>query len=228
MRLKGAVRDAFAYKNYLSDYLGVPDTQIRMLINQAASRDAILEAFKSFKEDNRINVGDPIFIVFAGHGTQIEAPPGWETGGRHLIQALVPYDYCSTRGLEVPCIPDRTIGALLEDIAETKGNNIVSMILFMLLFFHAKWRRLLSLTAAMQGPVLEQESAVYVSVLLLLSPVLFIPRTLTEIFGILGTKFCILTHGSDTKVFTPISSLLPVALSNAPERSEDMANSLEP
>lgn len=97
-----------------------------MLINKAASRDAILEAIRSFKDDARINFGDPIFIFYAGHGSQIEAPPGWETGGRHRIQALVPYDCCSTRGLEVLCIPDRTIGALLEDIADRKGNNIVS------------------------------------------------------------------------------------------------------
>ncbi|KAH9477071.1 hypothetical protein JR316_0010987 [Psilocybe cubensis] len=95
-----------------------------MLTNEAATRIAIIDALKSLKADKRINPGDPILIVYAGHGTQIEAPSGWETGGEHLIQALVPFDCCSTTGLEIPCIPDRTIGALLESIAETKGNNI--------------------------------------------------------------------------------------------------------
>ncbi|KDR74089.1 hypothetical protein GALMADRAFT_280580 [Galerina marginata CBS 339.88] len=125
LRLRGAVRDAYAYKDYLMDCLEVPEDHIRILINKQASRAAILDAFLAIKDDPRIQEGDPIFIFYAGHGSEIEPPLGWESGGPNSkVQLLVPQDYCSVAGLEIPGIPDRTIGALLEDIADKKGNNI--------------------------------------------------------------------------------------------------------
>ncbi|KDR85802.1 hypothetical protein GALMADRAFT_109268 [Galerina marginata CBS 339.88] len=124
-RLRGAVRDALAYKSYLTDHLVVREDQIKMLINKQASRLSILLALKSIKEDSRIKEGDPIFIFYAGHGSEVEAPSNWDSGSpKCKIQMLVPQDYSPVEGSEVPGIPDRTIGALLEDIAEVKGNNI--------------------------------------------------------------------------------------------------------
>ena len=70
---------------------------------------------------------DPILFYYAGHGSEIYAPEGWQCGGPgSKVQVLVPQDYCSENGLEVPGIPDRTIRFLLDKIAHSKGDNIVS------------------------------------------------------------------------------------------------------
>lgn len=74
--------------------------------------------------------GDPIFIFFAGHGSELPAPRGWAAGGPDSkIQALVPQDYNSSASDPkklVYAIPDRTVGALINKISREKGNNIVS------------------------------------------------------------------------------------------------------
>ncbi|KAF8148655.1 hypothetical protein B0H34DRAFT_736447 [Crassisporium funariophilum] len=123
--LRGAVPDALAFKEYLETNLNVPTSHIHTLLNRAASRSAIIESFIRLKEDSRIDKDDPILIFYAGHGSEVPAPLGWESGSDSAkIQLLVPQDYCSAKGREIPGIPDRTIGALLNNIAEVKGNNI--------------------------------------------------------------------------------------------------------
>lgn len=120
--LRGAAGDALSVKKYLEDRLEVPSGQIRTLLNKEASRTAIIEAFFSLRDDGRIVEGDPIFIYFAGHGSEIASPEG-EVGSK--LQVLLPRDY---REKYVPAIPDRTIGALIAQIAEKKGDNIVRLI----------------------------------------------------------------------------------------------------
>ncbi|KAF8961631.1 caspase domain-containing protein [Flammula alnicola] len=119
--LRGALADALSFKEYLESHLNVPADQIHTLINKSASRSAIIEAFIRLKNDTRIEKGDPIFIYYAGHGSEITAPPG---ASESKIQVLIPEDYSAKPGQEVPPIPDRTIGALLTQIAEMKGDNI--------------------------------------------------------------------------------------------------------
>lgn len=125
-RLNSAIQDGLRFEKYLVDRLTVPKSQIRTLVGSAASRNNIIQSLQSFQEDGRIQRGDAIVIFYAGHGNEIQAPPSWPSNVRHCVQSIVPQDYCSTRGLEVPCIPDRTFGALLKAIAVKKGNNIVS------------------------------------------------------------------------------------------------------
>lgn len=92
---------------------------------------------------------DPILIYYAGHGGTLPAPPRWDSGSGAKIQTIVPQDYNPTKGEEVYPIPDRTIGGLIDGIADKKGNNIVSgnsnILLFLLQLFVY---RLLSLIAA--------------------------------------------------------------------------------
>ena len=107
--------DIHSVNNYLEGYLKVPQDQIQMLLDESASRRAIIDAFEQLQNDERIKEGDPIFIYFAGHGSEIS--PG--------MQAIVPQDYCESPGKKVPAIPDRTIGALIAKIADNKGDNIV-------------------------------------------------------------------------------------------------------
>jgi len=129
-RLRGAVADAAEVMDLLITSYHVPQDQILFLTNKAASRSNIISALAGLSTDPRIQPGDPIVFYFAGHGSEIYAPEGWECGGpRERIQVLVPQDYCSNADHEIPGIPDRTIGFLLDKIAHSKGDNIVSRLL---------------------------------------------------------------------------------------------------
>ncbi|KAG8679082.1 hypothetical protein FRC09_019273 [Ceratobasidium sp. 395] len=68
---------------------------------------------------------DPIVIFYAGHGTTLDKPEGWETGESH-IQALLPQDIKAkdATGKPVVAIPDRSIATLLNELAQAKGDNI--------------------------------------------------------------------------------------------------------
>ncbi|KAG9310082.1 hypothetical protein JVU11DRAFT_9691 [Chiua virens] len=83
----------------------------------------IINAFEDLRNDERIKNGDPLVIFYAGHGGELPAPTFWGSWGltERTIQCLLPRDY--ERSVVHP-IPDRTIGALIEDIAKTRGDNI--------------------------------------------------------------------------------------------------------
>ena len=128
-RLRGAVYDATEVVDFLLTSYHVPRDQIVFLTNKAASRSGIISALDRLSTDPRIQAGDPIVFYFAGHGSEIHPPEGWECGGtRSKIQVLVPQDYCSEADRETPGIPDRTIGFLLDKIAHSKGDNIVGLL----------------------------------------------------------------------------------------------------
>lgn len=126
--LKGAVADAQSFKRWLR-WRGVPTDHIVLLTNEKATCSEIIHALTNLETDTRIRRGDPIFIYYAGHGTEIKGPESWECGrADKMIQAIVPYD-CDTElesGELVGPIADRTFGALIGNIARQKGNNIVS------------------------------------------------------------------------------------------------------
>ncbi|KDR74412.1 hypothetical protein GALMADRAFT_250326 [Galerina marginata CBS 339.88] len=123
--LRGAVADARAVAGYLRQ-LKVPEHHVTLLENESATRHAILQGLRDLANDPRIQYGNPIVVFYAGHGSEAAAPE-WEGGGPNAnIQLTVPYDaYCESGGEVVVPIPDRTLGALLEAIAQQKGNNIV-------------------------------------------------------------------------------------------------------
>ncbi|PPQ85555.1 hypothetical protein CVT25_006725 [Psilocybe cyanescens] len=93
-----------------------------LLLGRDATRHAIEKAFKDLANNPLIGEGDPIVIFYAGHGGEIlhQTPDG----EKHWIQMVVPYDYCTERGKEVPCISDMEIGMWIDRIAEKKGDNI--------------------------------------------------------------------------------------------------------
>ncbi|KDR74408.1 hypothetical protein GALMADRAFT_227464 [Galerina marginata CBS 339.88] len=124
--LRGAVADARDVAGYLRDQLKVPQDHITVLENESATQKGILQGLQLLANDPRIRYGDPILIFYAGHGSEAAAPLEWEAGGPNAnIQLVVPYDaYCESGGGIVAPIPDRTFGALLDAIAQEKGNNI--------------------------------------------------------------------------------------------------------
>lgn len=104
----------------------VPSKRIINLRNKAASRQAIIKAFRTLQKNPDIRRQDAIFIYFAGHGGETRAPAGWETGG-NKIQLILPQDTGTKlpSGQTIHAIPDRTISALLNDLSREKGDNVV-------------------------------------------------------------------------------------------------------
>ena len=125
--LRGAVPDGKAFRDYLVKRLRVPEDQIRTLFNEQATRSAIIQAFKDLSVNHRITRGDPIFIFYAGHGSQKPPHRDWNEPNPK-IEVIIPHD-CTTDKTpvpgNVPPIPDRTIGGLIDEIAKEKGDNIV-------------------------------------------------------------------------------------------------------
>ncbi|KAF8970570.1 caspase domain-containing protein [Flammula alnicola] len=122
--LKGAVADALAFQEYLMKDLQVPGDQITLLCDEKATRSAILEGFTSLANSDGIKKGDPIFIFYAGHGAQGPSPTTWKPYGDQTIEFLVPRDYDPDSEPKIESIPDYTLAALLNRIAEKKGDNI--------------------------------------------------------------------------------------------------------
>jgi hypothetical protein len=125
-QLQAAVPDAERVRRYLKEFQNTPEEHIRFLTDSQATRAAILEAFTELRNDDRIERdNNAILIYYAGHGSQTDAPEGWESPGSK-VQMILPFDYGTDQGDNiVQGIPDRTIGRLLEKMAEKKGNNIV-------------------------------------------------------------------------------------------------------
>ncbi|PPQ84732.1 hypothetical protein CVT25_013797 [Psilocybe cyanescens] len=121
LSLRGAEPDAYRWRDFLRKHGGL-DSHITLLLGRDATRKAIEKAFKDLANNPLIGDGDPIVIFYAGHGGEIlhKTPDGRE----HWIQMVVPYDYCTERGKEVPCISDMEIGMWIDRIAEKKGDNI--------------------------------------------------------------------------------------------------------
>ena len=125
--LSGAVADADAFSNYLMNHLNVPRSQITDLRDAEATRDNIINAIHDLGRENESDdcTNSAILIFYIGHGASGRAPAGWEAGN-NKIQFIVPHDCrVNVSGSNVPAIPDRTLGALLHQLADVKGDNIV-------------------------------------------------------------------------------------------------------
>lgn len=118
--LRGCLNDVAAMQRLLRDHMDVPGEQILTLVDGQATRDNILATFRSFLIDNpAIQHGDQLVFLFSGHGSLMRPAPDWSSAP--YIQSLVP---CDAQSDEVYNIPDRTLGALLQQLAAAKGNNI--------------------------------------------------------------------------------------------------------
>ncbi|KAG8836256.1 hypothetical protein FRC18_011647, partial [Serendipita sp. 400] len=122
--LLGAVADAREMECYLTAKLRVPRMNIQTLLDGQATRSNIIKGIQELTDNPSITRNDPILIFYAGHGTEAPSPKGWEAE-QSKIEMIVPQDYRATKdGKRVGCIPDRTIGILLQQLANAKGNNI--------------------------------------------------------------------------------------------------------
>ncbi|KAK0202204.1 hypothetical protein DFS33DRAFT_1061251 [Desarmillaria ectypa] len=127
--LRGAVRDADNFENYLLECRGVPKDNIINLRDGQATRSAIIQKFRELENNPRIIPGEvAIIIYFAGHGAIAHKPKtwkNWETPNGN-VEMLCPADINAPEGYgkKIEGIPDRTIGRLLLDLSKAKGNNI--------------------------------------------------------------------------------------------------------
>ncbi len=128
--LKGAVKDADNFKNYLLEDLGVAKDNIINLRDEEATRSAIIDRFRQLEGDPKIDSGEvAIIIYFAGHGALATKPDEWSdwVSTDKNIEMLCPADIgaLDANGKAIEGIPDRTISRLLLDLSIAKGNNVV-------------------------------------------------------------------------------------------------------
>lgn len=82
--LSYAVSDAASIKDLLVSDLGFPESEVTLLTDEAATRQAVLKAFLRFAKDD-VGLDDRLVVFFAGHGHT-------RTGSRGEIGYLVPHD----------------------------------------------------------------------------------------------------------------------------------------
>lgn len=153
--MRGCVNDATSMKDFLIKHFAVPGeacitstvpdefvshadeqlctrdprTQIVVLLNNAATREAIISNLEEHLIQNEtISHDTPIVLFFAGHGSRSKAPTKWQSNDG-AIEAICPYDMTTASHPDVKVIhviPDRTINTLLHALAaKRKNNNIV-------------------------------------------------------------------------------------------------------
>lgn len=87
--LLGCVNDVEAMRSVLTSRFGFAPRNIRVLEDRQATRDAIVGELDSLAK--RARRDDIVFILFAGHGSQVPDQDGDEKDD-HLDESLVPYD----------------------------------------------------------------------------------------------------------------------------------------
>ncbi|KAK0486549.1 hypothetical protein IW261DRAFT_1456027 [Armillaria novae-zelandiae] len=124
--LSGAVADTDAVNDFLQGVLRIPKDQIKSLRNEEATRLTIEAAIKDLGKNPAIKKDDPIFIFFAGHGAEVNAPSGWPSANGK-IQMLIPHDFItsgSDDSKQGQGVLDMKLAYLLADLAAKKSDNI--------------------------------------------------------------------------------------------------------
>ena len=109
--LKGAVRDAHNMRDLLSEHLGFRRDQIRLLTDEQATRDGILDGVRDWLAAGT-RPGSRALLYFAGHGFYQEDDDGDEEDG--YDEALAPHDIqlvSASRDL----VPQRFENLILDD-----------------------------------------------------------------------------------------------------------------
>jgi hypothetical protein len=91
--LPGAEHDAMIVRDYFLLGRGLPEENVRMVLNQDATRAAIEEGITGWLAGNA-RPGDNVTIYYAGHGSQMWDEDGDEDDG--LDETLAPADVVAT------------------------------------------------------------------------------------------------------------------------------------
>jgi len=104
--LSGSRNDVMAIQDLLIRRFQFPPENIKTLFDEAATRQAILDALDDFIASTGPN--DTILIHYSGHGSQVQDLDGDETDG--LDETICPHD---ARTANVPDITDDELGRIL-------------------------------------------------------------------------------------------------------------------
>jgi hypothetical protein len=170
--LSGAVRDMRDMKSFLVNAFNVPTgstLDIRELKDKKATHANIIDELRKLKDDNLVKKNDAILIYYAGHGATMPPPEGWPGYSSTPpmpngwpedveIQCIVASDAVVSKQNQKYCVSgvvlDRTLAALLQDLADKRGSNIVRRAVHAsALLFTVCCLRLSSSTAATLAPV---------------------------------------------------------------------------
>jgi len=122
--LHDAVSDARAIESYLMDSLGVDKSRIRMLLDEEASRQGIIDALVALRDNDDIEHGEAILIYYSGHDGETSALDGWTIESTEKqIPSIIPQDFNDGKG--VHRITNQTFVWLIDDIVRKRGDNIV-------------------------------------------------------------------------------------------------------
>lgn len=124
--LAGAVNDVRQLESYLREQLG-DGAQITSLIDGAATRDAVVAAFRSHL--GRARSGDTALFGFSGHGSQETPPPGFEhEDASGKLQNLMLFDSGTlSAGSLVWPLADKELRLLLHEVAAA-GPHVLAIL----------------------------------------------------------------------------------------------------
>ena len=106
----------------------IRDERIKLLKDEQATAASVVEALTSLGDEKGIRFGDPILIYYAGHGSNLKKPDGWPSADQY-IQCLTPHDARIVGDNIEGVVTDIAFGALLQRLADKKGNSIVCLVI---------------------------------------------------------------------------------------------------
>jgi hypothetical protein len=119
--LKGSVNDVQLMKQLLTSHYEFREEDLRILLNEQASRDRILQSIDNWLI-KATAPGDFVFLYFSGHGTQVPSHHGDPDG---VDEALCPFDLIpigASNTVDARLILDKEVKSVLHKLA---GREVV-------------------------------------------------------------------------------------------------------
>lgn len=125
--LEGCVHDVGQMESYLRSNSGDFNLDMEILINEKATKAAIVEGFQRFLA--KAGPGDTALFYYSGHGTQEDADPAlWRFETDQKLEALVCYDGIveTERETTFNLLADKELRYLIHQLSQ-KGPKIVTI-----------------------------------------------------------------------------------------------------
>ena len=122
-KLRACVKDGEKFEGFLRARFRDQHLQIQSLYNEKATHDAMLSLFTEASANPDIQKDDLVIFFYAGHGSRMPGPEGWEG----QIETICPCDVDTTKdGKTIYGIPDFVVGTFMTNLANTHEANVVS------------------------------------------------------------------------------------------------------
>lgn len=117
--LRGSVNDVLNMKGVLTGKFGFPEANVRLLTDAAATREAILDAFRQLTEQAKQNPSAIVVFQFSGHGSRVKDEDGDEPDGQD--ETLVTFDDKTPAGRNTQ-ITDDELDAFISELSRYTPN----------------------------------------------------------------------------------------------------------